>query len=213
MSATDNKIRVSKWIPTVAIIAGLIIMINGVIWFKNYLADISPAPKRIVQQITLIVPPPPPKIDEPPPEPEIKNEISEPEPEDDVPEQAEPASADIGIDANGEGAGDGFGLVGKKGGRGLLDGSPFAWYEGLMASELQDQISKINELKSKAYNFRIKLRVGFDGKVEHIELVHSTGDQEKDKLLLATLSKFSRFSQMPPGKMPNVVDLRITSSI
>ncbi|MDQ1363114.1 MAG: periplasmic protein TonB, partial [Pseudomonadota bacterium] len=167
------------------------------------------------QQITLITPPPPPpKVDEPPPEPEPEENIPEPEEiMDQTPEPVESAGADLGVDADGSGAGDGFGLVGKKGGRGLLDGSPFAWYEGLMASELQDQLAKIEELKSQEYNFRIKLKVGFDGRVERIEMIRSTGDKAKDKLLLSALNSFSRFSQMPPGKMPSVVDLRITSSI
>jgi periplasmic protein TonB len=214
MSSPGYKTRLIKLIPAVAVIAGLILAVSGVVWLKNYFAQDTAPPKKIVQQITLITPPPPPpKVDEPPPEPEPEENIPEPEPLDQTPDPVENTSADLGVDADGSGAGDNFGLIGKKGGRGLLDGSPFAWYEGLMASELQDQLSKIDGLKSQEYNFRIKLKVGFDGKVERIEMIRSTGDREKDKLLLAALNKFTRFSQMPPGKMPSVVDLRITSSI
>jgi protein TonB len=214
MSAPNYKTNLIRLIPAVMVIVGLILAVSGVIWLKNYFAQDTAPQKKIVQQITLITPPPPPpKVDEPPPEPEPEENIPEPEQMDQTPEQVENVGADLGVDADGSGAGDGFGLIGKKGGRGLLDGSPFAWYEGLMASELQDLLSRIDSLKSEEYNFRIKLKVAFDGKVERIEMIHSTGDREKDKLLLAALKNFTRFSQMPPGKMPSVVDLRITSSI
>ena len=214
MSAPNFKTKLIKLMPAVMVTAALILAVSGVIWLKNYIAQDTTTQKKIVQQITLITPPPPPKIDEPPPEPEPEENIPEPEEVlDQTPEPVESAAADLGVDADGSGAGDGFGLIGKKGGRGLLDGSPFAWYEGLMASELQDVLAKVEGLKSKEYNFRIKLKIGFDGKVERIEMIRSTGDKEKDKLLLTALSSFTRFSQMPPGKMPNVVDLRIISSI
>lgn len=200
-------------IPAMIVIAALILAVSGVVWLKNYMAQDTKSAKKIVQQITLITPPPPPKAEEPPP-PEPEENIPQPEEVmDQTPEPVETAGADLGVDADGSGAGDGFGLIGKKGGRGLLDGSPFAWYEGLMASELQDQLAKIDALKSQEYNFRIKLKVAFDGRVERIEIIRSTGDKEKDRLLLAALNGFTRFSQMPPGKMPSVVDLRITSSI
>lgn len=214
MSVSPLKLKLIRLLPAVFITVILILAVMGVIWLKDYFAQDVAKPKKIVQQITLITPPPPPpKVEEPPP-PEPEENIPEPEEVmDETPEPVETAGADLGVDADGSGAGDGFGLVGKKGGRGLLDGSPFAWYEGLMASELQDQLAKIDELKSQEYNFRIKLKVGFDGRVERIEMIRSTGDREKDKLLLAALNKFTRFSQMPPGKMPSVVDLRITSSI
>ena len=212
MSAVSLKQQLIKKIPHIAVLAGLILAVSAVLWLKNYLGTPAPATKKIVQQITVIIPPPP-KIVEPPPEPKVQDEVLEPEPVDETPDKTEPASADLGVDADGTGAGDSFGLVGKKGGRGLLDGSPFAWYEGLMASELQDKLSQIEELKSREYNFRIKLKVGFDGRVEKIELIKSTGDKEKDRLLLIALHGFTKFSQMPPGKMPSVVDLRITSSI
>jgi len=154
--------------------------------------------------------------EEQPPEPEIEEEIEAPEEDmaEDVPEDtADPVGADLGVDADGAGNGDSFGVIGKKNGRGLLDGSPFAYYEGLMVSELQDLLAEIDDLKSSEYKLRIKIQIGFDGSVHSVKIISSTGDKEKDKMLLAKLSGFTRFSRMPPGKMPPVVDLRITSSI
>jgi len=82
-----------------------------------------------------------------------------------------------------------------------------------MVSEIQDVLANIDELKSKEYAFQIKLKLGFDGTVERIVLLSTTGDKKKDALLLSALHEFSRFSRMPPGKMPPVVTLKITSTI
>ena len=213
----DLKHKLVRLIPATAIVTGLIVAVLLVLWLKEWVESSDTKPKKVVQQITIIAPPPPPPPppEEQPPEPEVEEEVDVPEEDmvEDTPEESEPVGADLGIDANGEGNGDSFGLIGKKGGRGLLDGSPFAYYEGLMVSELQDLLADIDELKSEEYKFRIKIHIGFDGSLHSVKMVTSTGDKDKDKMLLAKLTSFSRFSRMPPGKMPPVVDLRITSSI
>jgi hypothetical protein len=82
-----------------------------------------------------------------------------------------------------------------------------------MVSEIQDQLADIDELKSAEYEFKIKLKVAFDGSVQDIVLVSTTGDREKDRMLLSALNRFTRFSRMPPGKMPPIITLKITSTI
>ncbi len=81
--------------------------------------------KRVVQRVTLIKPPPPPKPKEKPPEPEVrkKEELPQPEQEelpsediDDSMDDEAPPGEDLGLDAEGSGAGDAFGLKGNKGG-------------------------------------------------------------------------------------------------
>jgi len=217
MTAARSQHRLLRLLPALAVIVMLLLATGFVYLLKNWLADNHPPDrKKIVQQVTILKPPPPPPPEEKPPEPEVEEDM-EPEPEEpieDLPENNEPApGSDLGVDADGSGGGDGFGLVGRKGGRGLLDGSPFAWYEGLMVSEIQDVLANIDELKSKEYAFQIKLKLGFDGTVERIVLLSTTGDKKKDALLLSALHEFSRFSRMPPGKMPPVVTLKITSTI
>lgn len=80
-------------------------------------------PRKMVQEVVLLrppPPPPPPKPEERPPEPEMKKEevkvedkpIEKPPPDNEPP----PALKPLGIDAEGSGAGDGFGLVGNRGG-------------------------------------------------------------------------------------------------
>ncbi len=206
-----------KYLPVISIIVVVILAVLAVLWLKTWLgSNDAPGPKKI-QQFTIIAPPPPPPPppEEEPPEPEVEEEIEPIEEEmvEDMPDDTAEPAADLGIDADGGAGSDGFGLIGRKGGRGLLDGSPFSYYEGLMVSEIQDVLSEIEELKSDEYRFRIKITISFDGTVESIKLVKSTGDKEKDKMLLSALRAFEKFSQMPPGKMPPIVDLRITSSI
>jgi protein TonB len=217
MMPEHGRRRLLRMLPTLAVLVMLLLAGGLVYVLKTWLADNQPESRKIVQQVTILTPPPPPPPpEEQPPEPEVEEEI-EPEPDEvveETPENAEPpAGSDLGVDADGAGAGDGFGLIGKKGGRSLLDGSPFAWYEGLMVSELQDVLSNIDALKSVEYDLRIKLKLGFDGSVERIVLVSTTGDRKKDEMLLSALHEFTRFSRMPPGKMPPVVTLKITSTI
>lgn len=206
-----------KYLPVISIVVVVILAVLAVLWLKSWLgSNDAPGPKKI-QQFTIIAPPPPPPPppEEEPPEPEVEEEIEPIEEEmvEDMPDDTAEPAADLGIDADGAAGSDGFGLIGRKGGRGLLDGSPYAYYEGLMVSEIQDLLAEIDSLKSKEYKFRIQITISFDGTIEDVRLVNSTGDKEKDRVLLSALQGFSKFSQMPPGTMPPVIDLRITSSI
>jgi len=203
-------------IPAAAVVVAILVTVYLIVLLYDWLNEDAGPQKKMVQRITLIKPPPPPPKppEEKPPEPEVKNEIKQEQMPKDEPQSSEPPpSADLGVDADGSGAGDGFGLIGKKGGSGLLDGSPYAWYEGLMVSEIQDVLTNIDALKSDEYHFRVKLKLGIDGAVEKVILMNSTGDSKKDKILLSALSRFGKFSRMPPVKMPPVVTLKITSTI
>lgn len=210
------RVRLIRLVPATAIILAILLTIYLVIQLHDWLNEDTGPQKKIVQKITLIKPPPikKPPPEEKPPEPEVKNEIKQEPTHKDQPQPSEPPpSADLGVDGEGTGAGDGFGLIGKKGGSGLLDGSPYAWYEGLMVSEIQDALSNIDELKSDEYNVRVRLQLGIDGSVKKVVLLQSTGDKKKDQLLISALDRFGKFSRMPPVKMPPIVTLKITSTI
>ena len=96
----------------------------------------APEPPK-VQEISLIQPPPPPppppKLEEPPP-PEQVMEEPPPEPEpiaEEAPADEAPPGDELGLDADGTAGSDGFGLRGKKGGRGLIGGGDRnRWYAG-----------------------------------------------------------------------------------
>lgn len=177
--------------------------------------DGEPERKQTVQKVTLLAPPPPPppppKVEEPP-EPEVQEEVDIPEPEDvpDVPD-APPMGDDLGVDADGTGAGDGFGLIGRKGGRGLLDGDPNAAYAAKMQKAIEDLLIDNEQIRSRAYSVVAQLWVGEDGSITRAKLSRSTGDEIIDGALIELLTTTSMLASGPPIDMPQPVKLRISS--
>jgi protein TonB len=181
-----------------------------------------PKPPK-VQQITLVQPPPPPppppppKVEQPPPPEEQKIEQPKPEekPQEDKPKEAKdepPPGQDLGLDANGTGSGDGFGLVGKKGGRSLIGGGDQKrWYAGVIQRDFQNLLSDNDKLRAGKYTIVVKLWIAQDGRVERFELLGTTGDATRDKALREALASAPRLSDPPPDNLPQPVRLRIVS--
>jgi len=201
------------------IIGGLILVVAIVYVVKIIGSFIDEAPKheKKIQPITLLAPPPPPppppKVEPPPPEPEVeKIEEPEPEPLPDVPDQ-QPAG-DTGLDAEGTAGSDAFGMVGRKGGRGLLGGgNPYAWYAGTIKDSLVDILSEHDELRKKSYSAVVKIWLNPDGTVTRYELAKGSNDPDIDKLLDKLLAKFSKASEAPPAGMEQPVKLKISSRL
>src|SRR5262245_757872 len=93
----------------------------SVLLVRSFLAGEAPAPKKLVQEIKVIRPPPPEELPPPPPPPpEEEVDLNEPEPQPDPVASNEPPPGNLGLDAEGSAGSDGFGLMGRKGGRDLL---------------------------------------------------------------------------------------------
>jgi protein TonB len=124
-----------------------------------------------------------------------------------------PPGEQLGVDAAGAGAGDGFGLVGRPGGRDLLasGGSAFSWYAGLIKNEILDRLGDEKKARSGSYSVTVRLWVSRDGTVERSNLMGSTGDKERDQAIENALSRLTRLSQAPPADMPQPISLRIVS--
>jgi len=198
--------------------AALIVLVIGVVLFiKGILSEAPPKPERIVQQVTLLKPPPPPppppKVEEPP-KPEVEQKIEEPEPEaQKEPESDEPPPGeDLGLDAEGGAGGDAFGLVGKKGGRGLIGGgNGYAGYGRVIQREIQAFLAGKTELRSGDYSVTVRLWLDADGRVNRSELAGSTGDARIDAALKLAFSGGLKLRQPPPEGLPQPVKLRISS--
>lgn len=183
--------------------------------------DAPPPNKKSVQQITLLQPPPPPppppKV-EPPPEPEIEEvKAAEPEPEP-VPDAADepPPGADLALDADGMGAGDAFGLLGKKGGRALIGtggGSVYAWYAARIQDDIQEVLNGREDIRKQRYSVKVNLWVDADGSVRKVEILSSSGNKDVDKSLRAALKEITQLTTRPPEELPQPVRLRIASRI
>jgi protein TonB len=198
---------------------GLVVLVigGGLFWLvKGFLDAAPPVPKKVVQEIRVIRPPPPPPETPPPPPPppEEKVDVNEPEPEPDpTPSNEPPPTEQLGLDAEGTGAGDSFGLVGHKGGRDLLasGGSAFAWYGGLLKTEILNRLEDDKRLRASSYTVLVRIWVRSDGTVAQVRVGRSSGDKDRDRIIEEALSQLRRLSQAPPVDMPQPINLRIVS--
>jgi protein TonB len=194
---------------TALLMAAIVIVLALLVAGGWRLAMNARVPKRhVVQQISLVKPPLPPK---PPPEPEkpkeeVKQQIKPPE----QPKEAAPApQQDLGLDAKGTAGGDSFGLVGRPGGRDIttigVDGNGLggranaAFYASQVQSEIQDALNRDDKLRAAEYRALIKLWLNVDGKVIKVEVGSSTGDAELDRMLREALAAQKRLKPPPEG--------------
>jgi periplasmic protein TonB len=191
----------------------LIVVVGVVILIKNFLNNPDKPNTRRVQQISIIKPPEPPPP--PPPEvkpPEVKEEVKLDEPPPQQPD-APPPSANLGLDADGKGPSDSFGLIGNKGGRELTiggNGSRFGYYLGGLQKNIRDELSRNEKLRKGEYKALVALWIAKNGSVEKFELLSSSGEVEVDGAMKKVLSLIKHFDE-PPSDMPQPVKLRISS--
>jgi len=199
----------------------LLIVIGFIVYFISNIKQEPVKKERKIQAISLSKPPPPPppppKVEKAPePEPEEIEKTPEPEPEpEELPDVADEAPpGDLGLDAEGAAGGDGFGLVGRKGGKGLLGGggggSPFAAYHRQIANEIQNLLSEDDDIMYKEFTATVKAWLDADGSIKQIELVKSTSDPEINKAINRDLRKIKKISEPPPPGFESPVELKIT---
>lgn len=211
-----RKTTMAKMIPFIVI--GLALLLTLFLAYRVYKFASSPdnaGKKAVVQQITLITPPPPPPP--PPPEPKIEPEnveqIEEEIPET-PPEQAmeEPAGEDLGIDSDGAAGTDGFGLIGRKGGTGLGLGKA-GRYEVMIKEKLHDLISSDEELSYLAYTATIKVWIKPSGEVDRF-IINLDEPSPMIKQRLESILKNARFSSGPPAEITEkAIKYRINSRV
>lgn len=215
MTNPSQQVPNNRWLKSLLALAVgflLLAIAGGVFWLSKYAKKEPPPQKKMIQQVTIVTPPPPPP---PPPEPvkqpEIKEEEIPKEAVTETPPEAGPeqsSSPDLGVDAEGGAGGDGFGLVGKKGGRGLLGGGG---YEQVVRQEINEIILENERLKHMAYVATITLRIGDGGELEqvHVELV--SGEREAFELLKKILEEKRKLSRPRPLEAASLVKLRVKS--
>jgi protein TonB len=215
----------NRWLKRAGIVLGLLVAVALVLAvIRHLMADTGPRKKTVVQQISLLKPPPPPppKPEQKPPEPQIKKEeVKLPEPDkppDPQPAQAEPPPGpDLGVDAQGAGSGDSFGLVGKPGGKDITTigggggGNRFAWYAGLVQAEIQKALGRNAKLRGTEFKATVTIWMSVDGKVQRSELAASTGNAETDQMIRLALAEIPQLREVPPSDMPQPIRLRVTS--
>lgn len=211
---------------------GLVLVVLAVILVRYVIGMVSSnasAPKPMAQTITVLntppppLPPPPPKQEETPEK--IEEKIDEPPPEPaPTPEAADnlpPAGDSLGLDADGSGSGDGFGLSGRKGGRDLLAGSgggaagraEMARYGMAIKSDLHAYLADVDAIRSQSYDVSVKFWFDAQGRVTRYNVLKPTGNAKTDASLKVALDAYSKLPEAPPDEQTRTVTVRITSRI
>jgi protein TonB len=220
------KKRLVKLIP---ILSGFVLITGitaGVVVFISGMLQEAPHKKKMVQQISLIKPPPPPpppKIEKPP-EPEVeKVKVEEPETPEEIPDAPSddmPAGDLLGLDADGVAGGDGFGLIGKKGGRSLLgsDSNNFKWYTNRVGSFIEDKLYNFSEneefkiLRNEKYTAKVNIWID-DNLNLHGKLIESTGNNQRDKAIREVLASLGQYNEKVPDSMEQPLRILIRSRL
>ncbi len=211
--STEKRSRWLRYLPAAVAVSVIVIAIVMVLLLKSFFHKEKAEPKKQIQQVTIIAPPPPPPPPPPKediPEPEVQEEILEEAPTEAAPDNESDASAgeDLGVDAEGSAGGDSFGLVGKKGGRGLLGGSG---YEQVVRQEINEAIVEHSRLKRMEYVAVISVRISDSGAFEKFDVELISGDEEVKALLEEVLRKKQSMSKPRPMEAASLVKLRVKS--
>lgn len=220
-------------------IIGLVFLGGAGFLFKVLLSDDGPRRKSQVSTVTLLKPPP--EVKEKLPEPEQLREIPKPQqmeaPMDqpqDTPQQADqsqdntPAGSDLGVDAEGGAGSDGFGLVGKKGGRSITLGggggggglsgagllAKYGWYTKKVEKELWQRVKSILDqdggFPKGKHQATVHLVLSGNGTILRSRIVGASGSDRMDQALKTALVAM-RVSESPPSGMPNGMTIKISS--
>lgn len=197
------------------------------IWFFLR-SEPAPQPQRKVTQIAVLrppPPPPPPKTPEKPPEPpKVKDEVKvdPPKPVDtpkaDAPKEAPPPGP-LGVDAQGTGPGDGFGLAGRPGGRDITlggnsggGGLGHALFATGVARHIAQELARQGALRSVEYRVELRVWLARDGRLERWEIARGSGDPALDRLLGDGLAHIAALRQPMPEGLAQPLRIRVTSA-
>jgi TonB family protein len=181
-------------------------------------------PKTVQMRLVELPPPPPPPP--PPPEEKMVEVTKRPEFTEQPPEQQQIPETPVSeappgppaLDAQGQGAADGFGLAGRPGGADMLGGGTagggnrFGWYSALLTGRINQALQQQRRLYDARYEVPALIWIGRDGQVERVELIRSSGKPEIDRLLVRTIESMPRLPQPPPQDMPQPITTRISAS-
>ena len=216
--------------------AGLVV--SGIVLFaiKVVTTDVGPKRKNNIANIALLRPPPP--VKEKLPEPEIQKELPKQSVEQvieapqnspqDSPQDNTPAGAELGVEGEGGAGSDGFGLVGKKGGRSLIGGggsgtgsgsrlsllAKYGWYTRKIQDEIRAQVKKRLDqdggFPKGKYLTLVKIKLDPKGAIIEYRIVGPSGNDRMDNAVRETVSVM-RMNDSPPEGMPSGMTIKISS--
>ena len=213
----------------------LAVAVGAGLYARRHLLSDNAHPHNRVQRIALVNPQraAPPKEDKPKEEPPKEMEVQKPQLSLDEPVEAAPAGEkprddQLGVDADGEGAGDGFGLMAKRGGRdittlgaggeggrgtgvgGNVGRFNLGVYGGLVRQRLQQELAAVPALRQQDYVAEASLWIDARGRIERVELPRGSGLADIDAALRDAFAKMPQLPE-PPAGMPQPLRLRVTA--
>ena len=227
--AQESKSRMGLFIW---LIAGLVLLALGYFLVTTFMGAKKPG-KPSQKQITMVKlqtpPPPPPKPPEPPPPPPPKEQIKleQPKPNEAPKPDNEPAQAapKLGVDADANGPGDGFGLAANKGGRDIADSiigtgkgtgstdvvarAQYTFYRDVMVRHVSEALGRVAELRDRDGTIPLLVWLDRSGRIERIEIQSTNMSAEQSALVKSTLLASAPVRQAPPENMPQPLRLKV----
>ena len=186
-----RRYRYLIWVGGAVILIAPITLAIKTLTTKEPPARVAPMTfVKLLPPVSTPTPPPPQPQSTPQPQQQMMEQKQMVEPEtkplhpDDKPKEASKKEAPpgpLGVNAKGEGQGDSFGLVGRPGGNGLLDGgggggSRFGWYAAQVQARIEEALRANNRTRSASIpGVKIRIWANNTGRVTKAQLVGSTG--------------------------------------
>jgi TonB family protein len=233
-----KKSRVVGW--AVPALITLCIFAGSAIAVRTMMKTDESKRRRQIQMIKVLEPQEPPKkIEEEQPEPreqEVKQVVQEIAQEQFVEDNAQqdtnenadeaPAGQDLGLDADGTAGSDGFGLVGKKGGKALVGSSPagggsgssllgkYGWYiqkvQDKIKEYLRRELEKDGGIPDGNLQATLKIVLSEDGRITDFDIIGSSGNDKMDNAI-KTAMKYINIEETLPEGMPKALRIRVSS--
>ena len=90
-------------------------------------------------------------------------------------------------------------------------GSAFAWYANQLKDAILNELSEDKHVRSGNYRVTVRAWVNDDGSVQRMEIVHGSGDSDRDQAIEADLQHVRRLSQARPAGMPDVISFEVVA--
>jgi len=216
--------------------AGVILIGIGFFIYKIVTTDVGPRRKNVIAVISLVKPPPvkeklpEPEVQKIPPKQSVEQVIESPQntPQDSPPENDAPPGADLGVEGEGGAGSDGFGLVGKKGGKALIGGgaggtgsggrlslmAKYGWYtkkiQDDVRSRIKQRLDKDGGFPKGKYQALVKIILDRSGAMVDFRIVGPSGSDRMDGAIREILGTV-RLSEPPPEGMPTGMTIKISS--
>lgn len=232
-TADEAGSRLPRWAFWALVL--VLVPLAGWLAMKFFSIKTEPEIKHKVAQIQIVRPPPPPPPPLKPPEkipepPKIKEEVKvdPPKPVDEpkpAPTPEAPPPGPLGVDAQGTGPGDAFGLAGRPGGRdvtlgGGAAGTTIGGGGGLattlfangVARQIAQELGRAGALRNVEYRVDLRVWLDRDGRIERHEIARSSGDPAVDRLIADGLAHISAVRQNLPENLKQPLRIRVTSA-